>query len=187
MDKIKHYLAMLGPGLLFAGAAIGVSHLVQATRAGANYGFAMLWAVILILLFKYPFFEYGTRYTASKGETLLAGYKRMGKWVLWAYILLTPLTMFTIQAAVTAVAGGARECRVTGVWAPNIGVPLDVIWQMDGRGPRLPGEWFAHGAIVDRSDAGVIGHELARGRHFVDLANQWNCSVHADHAKRAAA
>jgi Mn2+/Fe2+ NRAMP family transporter len=106
MDKIKHYLAMLGPGLLFAGAAIGVSHLVQATRAGANYGFAMLWAVILILLFKYPFFEYGTRYTASKGETLLAGYKRMGKWVLWAYILLTPLTMFTIQAAVTAVTAG---------------------------------------------------------------------------------
>jgi len=28
----------LGPGLLFAGAAIGVSHLVQSTRAGADFG-----------------------------------------------------------------------------------------------------------------------------------------------------
>ena len=28
----------LGPGLLFAGAAIGVSQLVQATRAGADWG-----------------------------------------------------------------------------------------------------------------------------------------------------
>ena len=29
----------LGPGLLFAGAAVGVSHLVQSTRAGADFGF----------------------------------------------------------------------------------------------------------------------------------------------------
>ncbi len=103
---IVGFLKMLGPGLLFAGAAIGVSHLVQSTRAGAGYGFTLLWAVILILLAKYPFFEFGTRYTASKGETLLSGYKRMGSWVLWAYLLITPLTMFTIQAAVTVVTAG---------------------------------------------------------------------------------
>ena len=33
-------LKSLGPGLLFAGAAIGVSHLVQSTRAGADFGFS---------------------------------------------------------------------------------------------------------------------------------------------------
>ena len=32
----------LQPGLLWAGAAIGVSHLVQSTRAGATFGFALL-------------------------------------------------------------------------------------------------------------------------------------------------
>ena len=32
----------LGPGLLMAGAAVGVSHLVQSTRAGAVYGFGLL-------------------------------------------------------------------------------------------------------------------------------------------------
>jgi hypothetical protein len=32
------WLKRLGPGLLFAAAAIGVSHLVQSTRAGALYG-----------------------------------------------------------------------------------------------------------------------------------------------------
>ena len=31
------YLKKLGPGLLFAGAAIGVSHLVQSTKAGPNF------------------------------------------------------------------------------------------------------------------------------------------------------
>ena len=53
---IKNSLKLLGPGLLFAGAAIGVSHLVQSTRAGADYGWGLLWAPILINLFKSPFF-----------------------------------------------------------------------------------------------------------------------------------
>jgi Mn2+/Fe2+ NRAMP family transporter len=49
-------LKKLGPGLLFAGAAIGVSHLVYSTRAGADYGWSLIWAFILINIFKYPFF-----------------------------------------------------------------------------------------------------------------------------------
>ncbi len=32
----------LGPGVIFASTAIGVSHLVQSTRAGADYGFGLL-------------------------------------------------------------------------------------------------------------------------------------------------
>ena len=51
------FLQKLGPGLLFAGAAIGVSHLVQSTKAGANFGFGLLWALILINIVKYPFFN----------------------------------------------------------------------------------------------------------------------------------
>ena len=56
-------LRKLGPGILFAGAAIGVSHLVQSTRAGADFGFGLIWALILINLIKFPFFQFGTRYT----------------------------------------------------------------------------------------------------------------------------
>ena len=46
----RAHLQAIGPGILFAGAAIGVSHLVQSTRAGAGYGFDLLWAVLLVLL-----------------------------------------------------------------------------------------------------------------------------------------
>ena len=80
MSKFK--LSKLGPGLLFAGAAIGVSHLVQSTRAGADFGLGLVWALLLINLFKYPFFQYGPRYAAATGETLLDGYKKLGKGVL---------------------------------------------------------------------------------------------------------
>ena len=58
----KNLLKALGPGILFASTAIGVSHLVQSTKAGAEFGFGLLWAILLANLFKYPFFEYGSRY-----------------------------------------------------------------------------------------------------------------------------
>ena len=93
----------LGPGLLFAGAAIGVSHLVQSTRAGADFGFGLVWALLLVNLVKYPFFQFGPRYALATGESLLDGYRRMGKGVLVVYYILNLGTMFTIQAAVTAV------------------------------------------------------------------------------------
>jgi len=99
-------LKKLGPGFLFAGAAIGVSHLVQSTRAGADFGFGLLWALLLINLVKYPFFEFGPRYAAATGESLLDGYKKLGKGVLIAYFILTFASMFTIQTAVTIVTAG---------------------------------------------------------------------------------
>jgi Mn2+/Fe2+ NRAMP family transporter len=102
----KSILQSLGPGLLFAGAAIGVSHLVQSTRAGAEFGFGLIWALLLVHLFKYPFFQFGPRYAAATGETLLDGYKKLGKGVLFIYYILNFATMFTIQAAVTIVTAG---------------------------------------------------------------------------------
>ena len=103
---MKFKLSKLGPGLLFAGAAIGVSHLVQSTRAGADYGWGLVWALLLINLFKYPFFQYGPRYAQATGETLLDGYYKMGKAYLWAYFFVNLGTMFTIQSAVTVVTAG---------------------------------------------------------------------------------
>ena len=46
-------LAALGPGLVWAAAAVGVSHLVQSTRAGASYGFALVGVVVVANLLKY--------------------------------------------------------------------------------------------------------------------------------------
>ncbi len=103
---MKNLLKSLGPGLLWAGAAIGVSHLVQSTRAGAIYGFQLVGIILLINLFKYPFFEFGPRYASSTGESLLHGYKRLGKGYLILYLILTIATMFTLQAAITVVTAG---------------------------------------------------------------------------------
>ncbi|MCF8360125.1 MAG: Nramp family divalent metal transporter [Prolixibacteraceae bacterium] len=106
MKTHRNTLKAIGPGLIWACAAIGVSHLVQSTRAGAAYGFLLVGVVLLANLFKYPFFEFGPRYALATGESLIDGYKRMGKWVVVMFLVLTVGTMFSIQAAVTAVTVG---------------------------------------------------------------------------------
>ena len=100
------FINKLGPGLLFAGAAIGVSHLVQSTKAGAEFGFGLTWVLILCNFFKYPFFLFGTKYTYATGETILDGYLKISKSILLIYFVLSLVTIFTIQAAVTIVTAG---------------------------------------------------------------------------------
>ncbi len=97
--------ASLGPGLVWAATAVGVSHLVQSTRAGALYGFLLVAVVLAANLLKYPFFEFGPRYAAATGRSLVEGYRRLGRWAVAIYFLLTIATMFTVVGAVTFVTG----------------------------------------------------------------------------------
>ena len=108
----------IGPGFLLAGAAIGVSHLVQATRAGANYGFILIWVLIVACISKYPFLEFGPRFSAGTGNHLITGYKKLGKFPYWIYILITLGSMFIIQAAVTIVTAGLAERLFNFGWSP---------------------------------------------------------------------
>ncbi len=99
-DSKSSFWKSFGPGLLWAAAAIGVSHLVQSTRAGAMTGFGLAGVVLLANILKYPFFEYGPRYAAATGESLVEGYLRVGRWALWLYILITLSTGIVIQTAI---------------------------------------------------------------------------------------
>ncbi|HUG41145.1 MAG TPA: divalent metal cation transporter [Longimicrobiales bacterium] len=96
----RDFWKSFGPGLLWAGAAIGVSHLVQSTRAGADAGFALSGVILLALILKYPFFEFGPRYAAASGESLVEGYARVGRWGPWLYLLITLVTSVIVDAAI---------------------------------------------------------------------------------------
>ncbi len=96
----RSFWTSFGPGLLWAAAAIGVSHLVQSTRAGATAGFALIGVIALALILKYPFFEFGPRYAAATGTSLVEGYSRIGRWALWLYLFITVVTAVISQAAI---------------------------------------------------------------------------------------
>lgn len=104
--NFKNILKTLGPGILFAGAAIGGSHLIQSTRAGANYGLDLLGLVLIINILKYPFFEFGHRYTAATNESILYGYLKLGKSVLFVFLFLNIITAIINASAITLVTAG---------------------------------------------------------------------------------
>jgi Mn2+/Fe2+ NRAMP family transporter len=106
VSKLKIILRNLGPGLLFASMAIGTSHLVLSTKAGAQYGWIMVIPIILANILKYPFFEFGVRYTSVTDKTLIEGYLNRGKGYLLFYAGITLITMFTILAALYTVTAG---------------------------------------------------------------------------------
>jgi Mn2+/Fe2+ NRAMP family transporter len=107
----------LGPGIIMAAAAIGVSHLVQSTRAGAEFGFTLVWAVILANLFKYPFLEFGPRYALATGLNMIEGYAKMNRAALWVFNIFTVSTMFAVHAAVTMVTASLAS-SLTGIDLP---------------------------------------------------------------------
>lgn len=106
--------------MLFASTAIGVSHLVQSTRAGAEFGFALIGFVLLANLLKYPFFEYASRYANVTGTSIIDGYKVLGKKPLVLYFLITVCSMFFVTAAVGFVTAGFLEnlfqIEFFGIW-----------------------------------------------------------------------
>lgn len=106
MSKAIRFIKSLGPGLLFASMAIGTSHLVLSTKAGAQYGWLMIIPIVLANLLKYPFFEFGVRYTHVTRTSLIQGYLNLGKQYLWLYAFVTLISTFTILAALYVVTAG---------------------------------------------------------------------------------
>lgn len=106
MNILKRYSEKLGPGMLFAAASVGTSHLVQSTRAGADYGLALWWVILLACLIKYPAFSFGPAYAAATGESLLDNYRRQGRWAVAIFVLELFVNMFIATAAVALITGG---------------------------------------------------------------------------------
>ncbi|RUO57925.1 NRAMP family divalent metal transporter [Pseudidiomarina insulisalsae] len=95
----QHRLKSLGPGIILAAAAVGASHLVAATQAGALFGWQLWWLILLVNVLKYPFFRFGVTYTLTHNESLVSGYYRKHKLYLWGFIVLN------LIAAVVNTAG----------------------------------------------------------------------------------
>ena len=95
---------IFGPGILMATAAIGGSHLISSTQAGAIYGWQLAIMIILANVFKYPFFRFGTEYVYDTGESLIAGYAKRSKAYLWVYFILSILSAVISTGAVSLIA-----------------------------------------------------------------------------------
>ncbi|MDF5565386.1 divalent metal cation transporter, partial [Vibrio parahaemolyticus] len=98
-SKLSLFFRSLGPGILMASAAVGGSHLVASTKAGAIYGWQLAALILLVNLFKYPFFRAGVQYTMGTGLTLVEGYAKLGRPYLWLFLFLSVVSAVINTAA----------------------------------------------------------------------------------------
>ena len=119
MDR-NIFRRMAGPGLLFTGAAIGTSHLVQSTRAGAMFGAALIGVIVLANLLKYPAFRFGMDFAHARRQSLLTGYRELGLWALALFLVtvipLVPIVWAALAAATAGIIGA--------VFGPFLSVPM---------------------------------------------------------------
>lgn len=125
MNKL---LSRIGPGLMLAATAVGVSHLVYSTQAGGNYGFSLVWLIVLIVLLKYPAFHFAVDYASATGRSLVTGYAKISRLALIWLAVGFFVDMFIATGAVALVTAGlvisVFDLPFTG---PQVAVALMVI------------------------------------------------------------
>lgn len=96
----KSKFRALGPGILMASAAVGGSHIVSSAQAGAIYGWQLALLIVLINVFKYPFFRFGSQYTMENNKSLIEGYSEKGKGWLTVFFILNVFSAIVNTAGV---------------------------------------------------------------------------------------
>jgi Mn2+/Fe2+ NRAMP family transporter len=109
----KTFLAALkriGPGMILAASIVGSGELIATTTLGAQVGYTALWVILLSCLIKPVVQAEMGRYIIASGETGLASFNRMPgprllvNWVVWAWALMTLLTLLQVGAMFGGVA-----------------------------------------------------------------------------------
>lgn len=98
---IQQTLNRFGPGLIMASSAIGGSHIIASTQAGASFGLQLAGFIVAVNLLKYPFYRFAYRYALNHGQSVLQGYAAQGNVYLWLFLLFNGI------ATVVNIAGGA--------------------------------------------------------------------------------
>lgn len=78
---------LLGPGLVYVLTVLGGGDVVSNAAAGAGYGYSLIWTLGITLVFRFVWVDISAKYVLVTGESLLQGYARVGKWVIWTLLI----------------------------------------------------------------------------------------------------
>ena len=123
-DSSHSVFSVLGPGILYAASAVGVSHLIQGTRAGADYGLQLSFIIIIACFFKYPCIRFGGDYAAATGKSLISNYHSQGWWAFGIYSVAQIISMVFVIAAISLFTQGLIQVALNFEMNPILGVSL---------------------------------------------------------------
>ena len=113
-------LRLIGPGLLIAATGIGAGDMITAIVAGTDYGYTLLWVIVLGVAIKFPLSEAIGRWSMATGNSMADGWRSMGRVATWYMIIYLFGATFITAAGLTAVAALATDAMFPGVlplWA----------------------------------------------------------------------
>lgn len=111
-------LGSIGPGLVFTLAVLGTGDIVANITAGAGYGYSLIWTLILVFIFRFVWVNTAAKYVLVTGESLLTGYKRLGKGVVWVVLIFVVVTRHFSNMVVIVMTGTAADLLF----------PLPTVW-----------------------------------------------------------
>ena len=87
-----------GPGFVYALTVLGTGDIVSNSAAGSSYGYSLIWALAMVLVFRYVWVTTSAKYVLVTGESLLSGYGKVSKLVPVLVLLsFFPIRHFTNQ------------------------------------------------------------------------------------------
>jgi Mn2+/Fe2+ NRAMP family transporter len=89
---------LVGPGIVVAATGVGAGDLVATLIAGSEYGYALLWAVVLGVVVKIALAEAVGRWHLATGSTIFAGWRSMGVWTSVYFVLYVAVWGFVYGA-----------------------------------------------------------------------------------------
>jgi Mn2+/Fe2+ NRAMP family transporter len=114
------YVTSFGPGLVVALTWLGASDLVNSALAGAEYGYALMWALVAALLARFAFVNIIAKYELcnERDETLMAGLLRIHKIVPMMILFLSVLMGHLFEAYLIRGIGETTRVLAFGVGEP---------------------------------------------------------------------
>ena len=102
--NLRQGLLRMGPGFAYVLTVLGSGDLITNSTAGAGYGYSLIWILALGLVFRFVWVNVSAKYVLVTGESLIKGYSRVGKWVLWLILISIMLLMhlYNMYALVTS-------------------------------------------------------------------------------------
>jgi Mn2+/Fe2+ NRAMP family transporter len=130
------YLRSLGPGIVVALTWLGAGDIVDAAVSGANYGYALMWALALALVIRWVFVSTVAKYQLcnERGESVLEGLRRLHAG--FPLFILVASLVYSHAVNVYMYQGLVESCQALAgggpAWAWAVGwslVFLLVVWR----------------------------------------------------------
>jgi Mn2+/Fe2+ NRAMP family transporter len=110
------YLRSLGPGLIAVLTWLGAGDVIEAGVSGGNYGYSLMWIVVVALAIRFLFVSLIAKYQLcnQQGESVIDGLCRLNRFYAPG-LLAACVVMGHIYGAYMAVGVGETWARITGV------------------------------------------------------------------------